>query len=216
MKPNARAILLTLGIFFVLVVLNFLFFVDTQKARENEYEGGSLVVSHVPLRHARVLHLARRKRLRSHATGKAGLSDVTDRDHIGTLVVISPPGAIRVLTKQTSSISANGLKRANCLIVINRDIQISVASEDQCAHLRLLWSAERPDVHLLQPTLLTRNVERVKITEYATRVKFKQPVGGLSHRRRAGRDTGRHESQRRPRRDADRALHRRQQRHPGG
>lgn len=167
MKLNARAILLTIGIFFALVVLNFLFFVDTQKARENESNADRSSYRTSPYGTHAFYTLLEESGYDVTRLEKP-LSDVIDRDQIGTLVLISPPDETGFDEAEINYLN-QWVESGKLLVVIDRDIQISIAS-DIDAHTA--YAYRKMDVHPLQPTLLTRNVERVRITEYASRVKL--------------------------------------------
>jgi len=165
MTSNARAILLTIGIFFVLVVLNFLFFVDTQQARENEYNADRSTYRTSPYGTHAFYTLLEESGYNVTRLEKS-VGDITDRDQIGTLVIISPPGETGFDEEEINHLN-EWVEAGNLLVVIDRDIQINLPS-DLAAHTS--YGYQHTNVHLLQPTLLTRNVERVKITEYASRI----------------------------------------------
>jgi hypothetical protein len=167
MKKNTSAILLTLGIFFVLVALNFLFFVDTRDAQESEESAERSSYRTTPYGTHAFYALLEENGYEATRLEKP-YTEIKERDRIGTLVVIALPDANGPSEEEFKRL-IEWVESGNLLVIIDREIHIESlgdASADTGAAPRK--SEPRP----LQPTLYTRNVERVKTSDYATRVKI--------------------------------------------
>jgi hypothetical protein len=89
------------------------------------------------------------------------------KDHEpGTVIVIAPPDVHNPdeeeLTALTNWVEAGGL-----LIIIDREIHVPVGDASVSTEL----AQSKATVHPLQPTPFTRGVQRIELSDYATRVK---------------------------------------------
>jgi hypothetical protein len=165
MKRNASAILLILFLFLVLVALNFAFFVD----RRGAGEGDELTAD-------RSSYLATPYGTRafytlleeSHYKVTRFEKPFTElKDHApGTLLVIAPPEIHNPNRNEFEAVN-KWVEAGGLLIIIDREIDLSVGD----TVISTEHSASKAAVHTLQPTPFTRGVERVALSDYASRVK---------------------------------------------
>lgn len=164
MKRNARAILLVGGLFVVLVALNFLFFVDTRATEEDELTGDRSSYRSTPYGTLAFYTLLKERGYNVTRFEKP-FTELKAHEP-GTLIVIAPPeahqpdeGEFIVLNKW---VEAGGL-----LIIIDREIHVPVGDGEAHTEGAESKTAVRP----LQPTPFTRGVQRVGLSEHATRVR---------------------------------------------
>ncbi|HEX8183198.1 MAG TPA: DUF4350 domain-containing protein [Blastocatellia bacterium] len=164
MKSNASAILLIVALFAVMVALNFIFFVDTRDAQESEESANRSSYRTTPYgTHAYFTLLEESNypvtRLEQPFT------EITERDRIGTLVLISLPESNNPNEEEFKSL-IKWVESGGLLIIIDREIHVPLGEASANTHSANPKSTVRP----LQPTLLTRGVEHVKTSQYSTRV----------------------------------------------
>lgn len=164
MKRNANAILLIAGLFVLLVALNFVFFVDKSAAEEDELTGDRSSYRSTPYGTLAFYTLLEESRYDVTRFEKP-FTELKDHEP-GTLVLITPPDVhgpdeeeFNALTKW---IEAGGL-----LIVADRKIDIQIGD----AGIHTEYAVGKSPIRIVQPTPLTRGVQRVAVSEYATRVK---------------------------------------------
>ncbi|HKP85195.1 MAG TPA: DUF4350 domain-containing protein [Blastocatellia bacterium] len=167
MKRNTGAILLTLGIFFALVALNFLFFVDTRAAEENEYAADRSSYRTTPYGTHAFYTLLEESGYEVTRLEKP-YTELKDRDRIGTLVVIALPDSNNPDEEEFRRLN-EWVESGNQLIIIDRDIHLDNLGD---AKMNTSSAANKTGARTLQPTPYTRNVERIKPSDYATRVKI--------------------------------------------
>ncbi|HST23770.1 MAG TPA: DUF4350 domain-containing protein [Blastocatellia bacterium] len=167
MKKNTSAILLTLGIFFVLVVLNFIFFVDTREAKENESQADRSSYRTTPYGTHAFYSLLEESGYEPTRLEKP-YTDIKDRDQIGTLVIISLPDANNPNEEEFKSL-IEWVESGKLLVIIDRTIHIENLGD---ASASTAMAPGKTEVRPLQPTIYTRNVERIKTSDYATRVRI--------------------------------------------
>ena len=164
MKRNSSATLLIVGLFLVFVALNFVFFVDTRGEEEGELTGDRSSYRSTPYGTLAFYTLLQESRY-NVARFEKPFTELKDHEP-GTLIVIAPPKAHNPdeeeLTALNKWVEAGGL-----LIIIDREINLSVGD----AAVRTERSDSRSVVYPLQPTPFTRSVQRVALSEHATRVK---------------------------------------------
>jgi hypothetical protein len=165
MKKNTGAILLTLGIFFVLVVLNFLFFVDTREAQESEQAADRSSYRTTPYGTHAFYTLLEENGYEATRLEKP-YTEIKDRDQIGTLVIVALPDASNPDEEEFKRLS-EWVESGKLLIIIDREIHIENLGD---ASANTGPATRKSDARPLQPTLYTRNVERIKTSDYATRV----------------------------------------------
>jgi uncharacterized protein DUF4350 len=167
MKKNTSAILLTLGIFFALVALNFLFFVDTRTAEETETTGDRSSYRTTPFG-THVFYTLLEESGYDVTRLEKPYTNITEGDKIGALVLIALP--------DTNSPDEEEFKKLNewvesgkLLVIIDREISLDNLGD---ASLNTESANDIAGARVLQPTLYTRNVERIKASDYATRVRI--------------------------------------------
>jgi hypothetical protein len=163
-KSNASAILLLVALFAVLVALNFIFFVDTREVEESEKSADRSSYRTTPYgTHAFYTLLEESNypvtRLEKPFTG------ITERDGIGTLVIISLPDTSNPDEEEFQSLN-KWVESGGLLIIIDREIRVNFGEASANTQPGNPESSVRP----LQPTLYTRGVEYIKTSQYATRV----------------------------------------------
>src|SRR5690554_5014036 len=90
MRRNARAILLVSGIFLVLVLLNFLFLVDSQETEETEQNGSRSSYRTTPYGTSAYYALLEESGYPVMRLGKP-YTELEGQPDIGTLIIINPP-----------------------------------------------------------------------------------------------------------------------------
>lgn len=165
MKKNTSAILLTIGIFFVLVALNFLFFVDTREARETEERADRSSYRTTPYGTHAFYTLLEESGYEATRLEKP-YTEIKDRDQIGTLVLVALPDSNSPSEEEFRSL-IEWVESGKLLIIIDRTIDIENLGD---ASARTFFISGKYDMLMLQPTLYTRNVEHIKTSDYATRV----------------------------------------------
>lgn len=165
MKRNASAILLIVGLFLVVVALNFVFFVDTRATEEDELTGDRSSYRSTPYGTLAFYTLLEESGYRVVRFEKP-FTELKYHEP-GSLVVIAPPKAHN--PDEDEFIALNKwIEAGGLLIIIDRDIR-NVTLGDAVVHTEQARSSSA--VHPLQPTLFTRNVQRVALSAYATRVR---------------------------------------------
>ena len=166
MKRKTSAILLIVSLFLLVVALNFVFFVDKRATGEEDEQ------------------TADRSSYRSTPYGTLGLYTLLEESHYnvtrfekpftelkdrepGTLLVIAPPDTHNPDREEFEAVT-KWVEAGGLLIIIDRDINVSIGD----AAFRTERAELKSTVHTLQPTPLTRGVERVALSEYAKRVKI--------------------------------------------
>jgi hypothetical protein len=165
MKRNARATLLIGSLFLVLVALNFVFFIDKRATgEEDEFSADRSSYRSTAYGTQAFYTLLQESRFNVTRFEKP-FTELKDRE-VGTLLVIAPPDTHNPDQEEFEAVN-KWVEAGGLLIVIDRDINISVGD----AAVRTEHADLKSTVHTLQPTPLTRGVERVALSEYATRVK---------------------------------------------
>jgi hypothetical protein len=164
MKSNASAILLIVALFAALVALNFLFFVDAREAKESEKSADRSSYRTTPYGTHAFYTLLEESGLPVTRLEKP-FTEITARDAIGTLVIISLPEGNNPDEEEFQSLN-KWVESGGTLVIIDRDIRVSIGEASVTTQPGDPKSGVRP----LQPTLYTRGVESIKTSEYATRV----------------------------------------------
>jgi hypothetical protein len=164
MRKNSSAILLLLALFAALIALNFVFFVDTREAEENE-----ITASRSSLRATPFGTLAFYTLLEESgypvARFERPLTELKQNDP-GTLVIIAPPLINNPSDEEFESLQ-KWVEAGGLLIIIDREI-VGIIFGEVVANTKPVYSnsVARP----VQPTVYARNVERVALSQYATRI----------------------------------------------
>lgn len=164
MKSNASAILLIVALFAVLVALNFVFFVDTREAEEDERSADRSSYRTTPYGAHAFYTLLEESNYPVTRLEKP-FTEITERDGIGTLVIISLPEANNPDDEEFQSLN-KWVESGGLLIIIDREIRVNIGEASVSTQQGNPQSVVRP----LQPTLYTRGVGYIKTSPYATRV----------------------------------------------
>jgi len=164
MKRNASAILLLVALFLVVVALNFAFFVDTRATEEDELTGDRSSYRATPYGTLAFYTLLEES---GYPVGRFEKPFTELKDHQPeTLIVIAPPDA-HIPDEDELNALTKWVEDGGRLIVIDREIHVSIGD----AALSTEVANSKSGVDPIQPTPLTRGVQRVALSEYATRVK---------------------------------------------
>jgi hypothetical protein len=164
MKRYTSAIVLILGLFLVLVALNFVFFVDTHGAEEDELTGDRSSYRSTPYGTLAFYTLLQESHY-NVARFEKPFTKLKDHEP-GTLIVIALPEAHNPDEEEFNALN-KWVEAGGLLIIIDREIQVNVG--DAAVHTER--STSRSTIHPLQPTPFTGGVQRVEFSEYATRVR---------------------------------------------
>lgn len=164
MKRNANAILLIAALFVVVVALNFVFFVDSRATEEDELTGDRSSYRSTPFGTRAYYTLLEESGYKVSRFEKR-FTELKDHEP-GTLIVIAPPEVHSPDEEEFGAVN-KWVEAGGLLIVVDR--QINVTFGDAVVHTQHADAATA--VHPLQPTLFTRKVERVALSEYPLRVR---------------------------------------------
>jgi hypothetical protein len=164
MRRNANAILLIGALFIVVVALNFVFFIDSRGTeQEDEQTADRSSYRSTPYGTLAFYTLLEESGYRVTRFEKP-FTELKDNEP-GTLIVIAPPLTHNPDQEEMSALT-RWVEAGGLLVIIDREIQIPVG--DATVHTQ--QDTSKSEVHALQPTPFTHNVERVALSEYATRV----------------------------------------------
>jgi hypothetical protein len=164
MKRNASAIILVALLFVLLVGLNFVFFVDRSDAEENEFTGDRSSYRSTPYGTLAFYTLLEE----SHYDVTRFEKPFTElKDHEpGTLVMVTPPDMHSPDEEEFAALD-KWIEAGGLLIIVDRDINKQIGD----AGFHTEYAFAKSPVRILQPTSLTRGVQAVAVSEYASRVK---------------------------------------------
>lgn len=166
MKRNASAIILLTSLFLIVVALNFIFFIDKRvTGEENELTADRSSYRATPYGTLALYSLLKESSYNVSRFEKP-FTALRDREP-GTLLIVAPPDAHNPDQEEFEALT-KWVESGGLLIIIDRQIDVSIG--DATAHTEP--AEAKSTVHTLQPTLLTRGVERVALSEYASRVKI--------------------------------------------
>ena len=165
MRRNAKAILLVGGLFAVLVALNFVFFVDTRAGDEDEFTGNRSSYRSTPFGTLAFYTLLEESRYNVTRFEKP-FTELKEREP-GTLIVIAPPETHQPNDDEFIALN-KWVEAGGLLIIIDRQIDVEIG--DAQAHTET--ASSKSSVRPLQPTPFTRSVQRVRLSEHATRVEL--------------------------------------------
>jgi hypothetical protein len=164
MKRSTSAIILVIVIFFIFVFLNFIFLVDTREDEETESDGDRSSyrsTSYGTLAFYTLLEESDYPVIRFEAP----LTQLNERGHIGTLIIVAPPAQYGLKNDELASL-IDWVEAGGLLIIIDREIFISLGDLKIMTTSAIARSNAKP----LQPTPYTIGVRRVALSQYATRV----------------------------------------------
>jgi hypothetical protein len=168
MKRSTSAVLLVLIIFFFLVALNFLFFVDTQTAEETEATGNRSSYRTTPYGTQAFYTLLEETGYPVTRLEKP-YNEITGRDDIGTLILIALPDEGSPSKVEFDALN-DWVESGKQLIIIDQTVHLNKELGDIEADTT--FAMPKSEVKFLQPTRYTFAVERVKTGEAATRIRL--------------------------------------------
>jgi hypothetical protein len=164
MRKNAKAILLVIGLFLLFIGLNFAFFADNRAAEEDEVNGDRSSYRTTPYG-TRAFYTLLEESQYAVTRWEKRFTELRDHDP-GTLIVISPPEIYNPDEEEITALS-DWVESGGLLIIIDRVIKLRLGDATIDTEAGALRSEFRP----LQPTPFTRGIQRVAVSEYATRIK---------------------------------------------
>lgn len=164
MKRNATAILLIIALFMIVVALNFVFFADSSATEETEQSGNRSSYRSTPYgTHAFYTLLEESQYPVTRL--EAPFTELKEHQP-GTLLVIAPPENRNPDDEEFDALN-RWVEAGGLLIIIDREIVVMIGD----ANVQTERAESKSTVRPLQPTTLTRNVGRISLSEYATRVR---------------------------------------------
>jgi hypothetical protein len=164
MKRNASAILLIIALFMIVVALNFVFFVDNSATDENEISGNRSSYRSTPYGTQAFYSLLEESRYPVTRLEKP-FTELQDHQP-GTLLVIAIPPSHNPDEEEFAALNT-WVEAGGLLIIIDREISVRLGD----ANVQTEHADAKSPVRPLQPTPLTRNVQRLALSDHATRVK---------------------------------------------
>jgi len=164
MKRNASAIILVALLFLLLLGLNFVFFVDRSDAEENEFTADRSSYRSTPYGTLAFYTLLVESRYDVTRFEKP-FTELKDHEP-GTLVVITPPDVHNPDEEEFAALD-KWIEAGGLLIIVDRDINKQIGD----AGLHTEYASAKSPIRILQPTSLTRGVQAIAVSEYASRVK---------------------------------------------
>ena len=164
MKRNTNAILLVAGLFVLLVALNFVFFVDKSAAEEDELTADRSSYRSTPYGTLAFYTLLEESRY-NVTRFEQPFTELKDNEP-GTLVLITPPDVHNPDEEEFSALN-KWIEAGGLLIIADRNIDKQIGD----AGIHTEYAVAKSPIRIMQPTPLTRGVQRVAVSEHATRVK---------------------------------------------
>jgi len=164
MRKNAKAILLVIGLFLLFIGLNFAFFADNRAAEEDELNGDRSSYRTTTYG-TRAFYTLLEESQYAVTRWEKRFTELRDHEP-GTLIVISPPEIYNPDEEEITALS-DWVESGGLLIIVDREIKLRLGD----ATIDTEAAAPGSDVRPLQPTPFTRGIQRVAVSEYATRIK---------------------------------------------
>jgi len=165
MKRNAKAILLIAGLFVFVVALNLVFFVDSRGAdEEDEVTGDRSSYRSTPFG-TKAFFTLLEERGYEVARFEKPFTELKNQDP-GTLIVIALPPKHNPDEEEFTALN-KWVEAGGLLVIVDREIDLNI--DDMTVHTER--ANAKSEVRPLQPTLFTRNVERLALSQHATRVR---------------------------------------------
>jgi hypothetical protein len=174
MKQSTSGFLLVGGLFGLLVLLNFLFFVDSGTSDETEQNGNRSSYQPTPygtLAYYTLLEESGYKVTRLQVP----YTRLKERPDVGALVVIAPPVFRNPSEEELESLT-RWVEGGGVVVIIDREIRLKFNETEIDTH----WGVSMAGIHPLQPTAFTRGVVRVQLSQQATSVTVNGP-GVVAH-----------------------------------
>ena len=169
MKQSTSGILLVAGLFGLLVLVNFLFFVDAPASEESEENGNRSSYQATPygtLAYYTLLEESGYKVTRLQIP----YTRLKERSDVGALVIISPPSSRNPTEEEMESLIP-WIEGGGVVVIIDREIKLQLKETKIDTHFGVSMAGIRP----LQPTVFTHRVQRVQLSPYATSVTVDNP-----------------------------------------
>jgi hypothetical protein len=164
MRSKASAIFLVAGLFIIFIALNFLFLAGNEASREDEMNGSRSSYRSSPYG-TRAFYTLLEESGYEVERFERPLTDLGDREDIGTLVIISPPALLNPAPEEFAALN-EWVEEGGFLLVIDRQIEVSFSDATADTEIGGLPSTVRP----LQPTHYTKGVKSVALSDFASRV----------------------------------------------
>jgi hypothetical protein len=164
MKRNSIAILLLLGVFLLIVGLNFVFMVDEQESQENEQTGSRSSYRSTPYGTMAYYTLLEQSGYKVTRFEKP-FTKLRERSDVNTLLIIAPPAETNPNEEELNALN-DWVAEGNLLIIIDRQIFVDIND----AKIRTGHNTEEFTAHPLQPTVYSEGVANIKLSKFATRV----------------------------------------------
>src|SRR5437588_12271209 len=164
MKRNASAIILVSSLFLLLIGLNFVFFVDRSDAEENELSADRSSYRSTPYGTLAFYTLLAESQYDVTRLEKP-FTELKDHEP-GTLVVITPPDVHNPDEEEFAALD-KWIEAGGLLIIVDRDINKQIGD----AGIHTEYASAKSPIRILQPSSLTRGVQAVAVSDYASRVK---------------------------------------------
>ena len=174
MKQSTSGILLVGGLFGLLVLINFLFFVDAPATDETEETGNRSSYQSTPYGTMAYYTLLEESGFKVTRL-QVPYTRLKERPDVGALVIIAPPQRQNPTSDEFESLT-RWVEGGGVVVIIDRVIKLKfneTAADTQ-------WGVPMSEIHALQPTVFTRGVHRVQLSQQATSVKVNGP-GVVAH-----------------------------------
>ena len=166
MRQSAKGILIVVAAFVILVAINLFLYVDNNSARENESNGNRSSYASTPYGTLAYYTLLNEDGVPVTRLTRP-FTTLERSPEIGTLVVIAPPPEDNPSADELKSLNS-WIESGGLLIVIDREIELTFPGDVKVT----TGGYYKYQVQALQPTVLTRGVEKVEPpTMFVSRVK---------------------------------------------
>lgn len=164
MKRNSTAILILLGVFLLLVGLNFAFMVEEPETQETEQNGSRSSYRATPYGTLAYYTLLEQSGYKVTRFEKP-FTKLKEHTDVKTLVIISPPSSIIFQEDEFSALN-EWVAQGNLLVIIDREIGVEIGE----AKIHTASNTQEFQARPLQPTLYSDGVETIKLSKFASRV----------------------------------------------
>jgi hypothetical protein len=164
MKRSTGGILIVGGLFLLLLLFNLLFFVDVQGQDENE-QNGSRSSYRSTLFGTLAFYTLLQESGYKVTRFERPFTKLNEHPELSALVVISIPDSRPPSQEEFNSL-AEWIESGGLLVVIDRVVELSFEGID----IKTSGDAPLDNIRPLQPTYVTRGVESVALSEFASHV----------------------------------------------
>jgi len=166
MKKNASAILIIAAIFLVLVALNLIFMSGQEAEPENELNGNRSSYASTAYG-TRAFYTLLKEQGYDVTRVESPFTDVARLYELKALFIIAPPAEHNPSAEEFERLK-EWTEAGGLLVIIDREIQVDFGEAVVATEAGEFEGAARP----LQPTRLTRGVERVSLSPVASQLKL--------------------------------------------